>query len=109
MAYCGPRGIPHSVFLGRVVGPDDPQWLPSDREDAMAWSAHEARRCKHCGTHPEEWAEDGMAYHAHMTACRGCRQLQRLQNSKQAQEAGDGRSVVMAGGSAAHCKQCKPV
>lgn len=108
MAYCGPRGIAHSVFLGRVVRPGvDPEWLPADRDDALAWQAYENRRCRSCGTHPDEWAEDKTAYHAHLTECRGCRQVQRLAASDQAKE-GQGRSVVMAGGSAAQCAQCHP-
>lgn len=30
-------GVPLSVFLGRVVGPDDPTWTPHDRQVAEAW------------------------------------------------------------------------
>jgi hypothetical protein len=107
MAYCGPRGLPHSVFLGRVVGPGDPAWLPSDREDALGWAAYEGRRCTSCGTHPDEWAEDKMAYHAHLGECRGCRDKQRLGATEGAR--GDGRYVAMAGGSAADCERCKPL
>lgn len=100
MAYCGPRGIPLGEFL---------RWDRSDQDAALGWQAHENRRCKHCGTHPDEWAEDDMAYHAHLTGCRGCRQLQRLSSSEKAKKAGDGSSAVMAGGSAKHCPQCKPI
>jgi hypothetical protein len=109
MAYCGPRGIPLSVFLGRAVRPgEDPQWLPSDRDDALAWQAFENRRCRSCGTHPDEWAEDKMAYHAHLHECRGCRQRERLANSPNAQKAGEGSSSVMAHGSAVECPDCNP-
>jgi hypothetical protein len=107
MAYCGPRGIPLSVFLGRVAAPDESEWLPEDREAALSWSAFEGRRCKHCGTHPDEWDDDKLAYHAHLTECRGCRQLQRLSNTDDAKK-GEGRFAVMSGGSAAHCPQCMP-
>lgn len=109
MGYCGPRGIPHSVFLGRVVRPGtDPTWLQSDREDALAWQAHENRRCGSCGTHPDEWDEDKSAYHAHLHQCKGCRQRQRLAQSDDAKNAGDGVTAVLAHGSAAACPRCKP-
>jgi hypothetical protein len=98
MAYCGPRGIPLTEFL---------RWESRDQEAALAWSAFEGHRCKSCGTHPDEWAADKLAYHAHLTECRGCKQLQRLRNTKEAKE-GDGRFAVMAGGGAAHCPQCMP-
>lgn len=110
MAYCGPRGIPLSVFLGRIVRPGvDPQWLPSDRDDALAWQAWDGQRCKSCGTHPDDWAEDKMAYHAHLHECRGCRQQQRLAQSDEARAAGDGVTAVLAHGSAADCPRCRPL
>lgn len=99
MAYCGPRGIPLSEFL---------RWDTADQESALAWTAYEGHRCKSCGTHPEEWAEDKLAYHAHLAECRGCKQLQRLANTDEAKR-GDGRFAVMAGGSAVHCRRCQPV
>lgn len=98
MAYCGPRGIPLSQFL---------QWPRADQDAALSWSAFENRRCKSCGTHPDEWDDDRLAYHAHLTECRGCKQSQRLAARDDAQR-GEGRYVVMAGGSAANCQQCNP-
>lgn len=110
MAYCGPRRIPLSVFLGRVVRPGvDPEWLPSDQEAALSWTEFEARRCSHCGTHPDEWAEDRMAYHAHLKECQGCKQQQRRSASDEEAKRGEGRYVVMAGGPAADCPQCRPI
>lgn len=109
MAYCGPRGIPHSVFLGRVVRPGvDAGWLQADRDDALAWQAHENRRCRSCGTHPEEWAEDKFAYHAHLSECRGCKQRERLSNTDEAKR-GEGRFAVMQPGPASDCPRCKPL
>lgn len=108
MAYCGPRGIPLSVFLGRVVGPADPAWLASDRDAVLSWTSYEGRRCKNCGTHPEEWAEDRYAFHAHLAQCKGCQHQQRLTESRDAREAGRGIYAVMAQGPAAECPQCKP-
>ncbi|WP_372728975.1 hypothetical protein [Nocardioides sp.] len=98
------------MFLGRVVRPGvDPEWLQSDRDDALAWQVHENRRCKSCGTHPEEWAEDKLAFHAHLDECKGCKQRERLAQSDGAKKAGEGVSAVMAHGSAADCLRCKPI
>lgn len=70
MAYCGPRGIPLSVFLS---------WDDDDQDAALAWQAHEAGRCPSCGTHPDEWTESlgghRDAYHGELVICPGCQQL----------------------------------
>ena len=52
MAYCGPRGIPHSWFLG---GPY--QWTELDRVKAIAWDRHRAESCNRCGAHPDDWID----------------------------------------------------
>lgn len=71
MDYCGPRGIPHSHFLGGLN-----EWTPDDYQKALAWQLHEQRRCSSCGTHPDEWdpeqGGDPHAYEAGLTHCRGC-------------------------------------
>jgi hypothetical protein len=76
MDYCGPRGIPHSVFLGRAVGPGQPQWTADDRDKALWWMLHEREKCPNCGTRPEEWdpAQGGdlHAYAWKPRHCRGC-------------------------------------
>lgn len=99
MAYCGPRGIALSEFL---------RWERADQDAALAWASFEARRCKNCGTHPDEWAEDKLAYHAHLTECVGCRQVQRLSSTEEARQS-EGRYAVLSGGSAAHCPRCAPM
>lgn len=66
MAYCGPRGIPLSQFLG---------WSEHDQAAALAWQSHEAARCPHCGTHPQEWRDDPHAYTAQPRGCLGCHLL----------------------------------
>lgn len=110
MAYCGPHAIPHSVFLGRVVRPGiDPEWTQQDRDDALAWQAYENRRCSGCGTHPDEWADDKFAFHAHLHECKGCKQRERLASSDKAKDAASGVSAVLAHGSAADCPRCKPM
>jgi hypothetical protein len=80
MAYCGPRGIPLSSFLA---------WDLHDQEAALAWQSHDAERCKTCGTHPAMWdAEQGGDRNALVPepyACRGCEQIEQLQQSEEVQ------------------------
>lgn len=98
MAYCGPRGIALSEFL---------RWSKPDQDAALEWMSYEGRRCKNCGTHPEEWADDQFAYHAHLSQCKGCQRQQGLSEvSKSLSERGV--FAVLAGGSAATCPQCRP-
>lgn len=74
--YCGPRGIPHSVFLGRIVGPHDPQWTEDDREKALWWMIHESEKCPSCRTRKDEYdPKQGGDLHAYQWKshhCRGC-------------------------------------
>lgn len=98
MAYCGPRGIALDEFLS---------WSPKSQWAALDWMAYEGRRCKQCGTHPEEWADDKLAYHAHLDECVGCRQRQRLAEKDDAKR--EGVYAVMAAGGAADCARCKPM
>ena len=76
MAYCGPRGIPLSVFLA---------WPEDDQQAALAWQAREQARCPGCGTHEEDWdpEQDGSrnAYTAVAVVCQGCVELQRMQDN----------------------------
>jgi hypothetical protein len=44
MAYCGPRGIPLSVFES---------WEPLDQQMALQWQSREAEKCSGCGFHPD--------------------------------------------------------
>lgn len=81
MRYCGPRGIPHSHFLG---GP--PVWSALDRDKALWWLIHDSETCPECGTRPEEWAEwepedgdRGKPYLAELRKCWGCQERSRLQ------------------------------
>lgn len=55
MAYCGPLGIPHSVFLG---------WDELDQDKAIAWLSFEKSKCNGCNTFPSEYldSEGRMAY-----------------------------------------------
>ena len=73
--YCVPLGIPHSVFTGRVVGPDAPQWLDTDRGYALAWTANKNATCSGCGTRADEWDEDDDAYIGDQVMCEGCARI----------------------------------
>jgi hypothetical protein len=72
VGYCAPRGIPHSTFLGRVVGPGEPLWLGADRDKALWWLIRDRQTCSGCGTRAEEWEDDLDAYTAEPHFCRGC-------------------------------------
>lgn len=72
MSYCAPRGIPHSLFLGRVVEAGEPQWLDADRDKALWWLIHDRMTCPGCGTRPDEFENDPDAYIPEPHHCRGC-------------------------------------
>lgn len=97
MDYCGPRGIALDAFL---------RWSRRSQDAALEWSAYESRRCRGCGTHPEDWESDKRAHHAHLTQCPGCREAQRLGESDSAKSE-RGVRVVLAPGSGAGCS-CQP-
>ena len=66
MAYCVPRGIPHSVFL---------DWDPLDQDKALAWMRAQARNCGGCGTNPDDWKNDRFAHVGQQRSCPGCEVL----------------------------------
>ena len=70
VAYCAPRGIPYTRFVG---GPD--VWDRLSRVLAVAWDRHERQRCPGCGTHPDDWDEsrggDRNAFYADDYKCLG--------------------------------------
>lgn len=57
--YAAPRGIPHSIFLGRPQPqPGEPYWLPEDVDKALAWQRDQNARCKDCRTRRDEWWDE---------------------------------------------------
>lgn len=76
MAYCAPRGIPHSRFLA---------WDPDDRDKAVAWMVRQSDTCPGCGTRGDEWdparGGDRFAYEARIRQCPGCVELERAQDA----------------------------
>ncbi|NCT90256.1 hypothetical protein GXB85_04715 [Cellulomonas sp. APG4] len=90
MAYCGPRGIPLSVFLG---------WAQADQDAALAWVGYEARRCSSCGYHPDEGPR-----HAHIDVCPGCVSREAAAQDEDAKVRG--AHVHMASGTTGECDRC---
>lgn len=75
LAYCAPHGIPLSVFVGRVVGAGDPQWLERDAQAAVLWQFEQDTRCKGCGRPRSECqVPAGVApdYEVTVTRCHAC-------------------------------------
>lgn len=90
MAYCGPRGIPLSTFLG---------WPQDDQDSALLWQAHENSRCSGCGTYAHEWdpGQGGSlnAYEAHTTLCLGCAKTGAASDSDAVKASGHGVRVSL--------------
>lgn len=97
MDYCGPRGIPHSTFLGRLARPGEPVWTAHDREIALAWARNQRQICGGCGTRAEEWDEtqggDRFRYVAWSDRCPGCEVL--AQEQEQLPENAKGMKVYL--------------
>lgn len=89
MAYCGPRGIPLSTFLGAQP---PGVWADADRSAALEWQSWESRRCSSCGTHPEDWDEskggDRFAFKAALHECTGCVRIDMVSKTAEAQRPG---------------------
>ena len=85
--YCVPKGIPYTVFLGRVVYHGDPQWTADDRTAVVDWLIDQDNRCQDCGASLNEaLAEDNAyEYRAEALWCHGCRAMHRA-------------AIVLAGG-----------
>lgn len=75
IAYCADKGIPPSVFLGRVVAPTDPLWTEDDQDEVLGFLREKATCCPQCGTHPDAWKNDPDAFVAELERCPGCERL----------------------------------
>lgn len=83
------------------------RWSQRSQDAALDWASYEGRRCKSCGTHPEEW-ETATSFHAHPVQCKGCKAQQRV--SEALRDSGErGVYVTTVAGSAAHCPSCRPL
>jgi len=75
LAYCAPRGIPLSVFLGRVVWAGHPQWTQRDAQAAVLWEIEQNSRCSGCGRPRSESMvdeKDAPDYKVTVTKCWAC-------------------------------------
>jgi len=74
LRFCCTAGIPRSVFLGRVVGPGEPLWLPEDRQAALEWQAYQDALCPGCKRPRVESFDIAMDDHYDVTAlqCHAC-------------------------------------
>lgn len=91
LAYCAPHAIPLSVFMGRVVGLSDPQWLERDVQAAVLWQIEENARCTGCGQPRNECMgpeDDAPDYQVTITRCWACE----LRDAKQNEFREDGAS-----------------
>lgn len=75
--YCGEHGIPRSVFLGRVVGPDEPLWLPADVESALRYQTEQDALCPGCRQPRRESFDTSHRYAAELHICQGCAPMQK--------------------------------
>jgi len=77
--YCAPRGIPYTVFCGRVVGMGEPAWTDDDREAVFEWLHEQSQRCSSCGADLSEALaeENSFGYQAEALWCHGCRAMHR--------------------------------
>jgi hypothetical protein len=77
LAYCVPRGLPHSAFLS---------WDQDDQDKALAWEAERRAHCPDCGTRRDEWdpdrGGDRYAYLAVDYRCLGCESLEQAQRDR---------------------------
>lgn len=70
------NGIPLSVFHGRIPTPDEPLWLPDDRDTAVAHEMWVSQVCGGCGLHPLDWPiEKVETYKGRVETCHGCREM----------------------------------
>ncbi len=71
MRLCNEWHMPHSEFL---------KWKPQDQANALAYFAHEARRCRQCGIHPDDWPDPEVPlFDAVLEVCPGCAETDRYQ------------------------------
>jgi hypothetical protein len=97
MRYCGPLGIPLSVFLS---------WSIFDQDAALDYQGFEARRCGSCGTHPDDWVSDRTAFHAELHQCMGCVEAERTADTLPDDERPRGLQIRLVHGGAGRCPRC---
>lgn len=84
MAYCGPRGVPYSHWLG---GADE--WDDLSRAAALAWAEREADRCPGCGLHRSDLPSDLREFpvKGDYVSCPGCEKKELTPNKPEGDKA----------------------
>lgn len=74
------RAVPPSVFLGRVVQPDEPLWTDEDRVKALEWLTRQKLQCPGCGRPKDESFDPEMEdqYDVTELQCHACAQQQQV-------------------------------
>ncbi len=106
MRVCRHYRIPHSQFLGRVVGPGEPLWLESDQDKAVQyeqWLIEQVEAmCPNCHTSQDDWTDPATGrpvpdppWETAVLECPGCRRL--AAREEKLREDGDtaGRRVIL--------------
>lgn len=66
-------GVPMSEYLGRVVRPGEPRWLPYDRMVAEEFERWSASLCPSCGLNSFDWPDERDETHVGVIEiCHGC-------------------------------------
>jgi len=94
MRLCNEWHMPLSEFLDRFT--------PEDQANALAYHAHETRRCKSCGIHPDDWPDPEVPmFDAVLEVCPGCAETDRYQRhiteqqERMPKSASDGVRIVL--------------
>lgn len=105
LRLCDRWGIPHSQFLSRVFGAEEPLWLPEDRDKAKAYDLWKHEACPRCQTREADWTDEKGIWHDPpilepvVHDCPGCREKTRLKVAVQEaarRRAGDGPGAQAA-------------
>jgi hypothetical protein len=106
MRVCRHYRIPHSLFLGRVVGPDEPLWSEDDQDKALRYEQHldeqRAQQCPSCHTTRDEWLDPVTgqnllepAWEVAVVECPGCRRIADSERTLRESKDADGRRVIL--------------
>lgn len=71
LAYCAPRGIPHSMFLS---------WPGRDQDLAITWAEAQADRCPGCGVPSSDMTDPG-AWRPRVRPCLHCESTAQARDS----------------------------
>lgn len=84
MDYCGPLGIPRSVFLGRTVEDGEPYWTKTDVDWALSWQQVKNETCQGCGQSLVESTDIEFqgAFDVETVVCHGCAEKEKAHEAQ---------------------------